>query len=69
MPDDLNDDNFALFAKNDIPCDDFFLFFFFAALELIPEGLETEEVEPSAQTVDEVAEAVVTAVVEGYKSL
>ncbi|KAJ0939544.1 putative transcription factor interactor and regulator CCHC(Zn) family [Helianthus annuus] len=58
LPDELGDENFALYATNDASNDDYC----FMALESIPEKLDAEEGQVSAETVDEVAESVVTAV-------
>ena len=58
MPDELGDENFALYACNDTFDDEFCLM----ALETITEGVETKGEQLSAETVDEGAEAVVTAV-------
>ncbi|KAJ0522045.1 putative transcription factor interactor and regulator CCHC(Zn) family [Helianthus annuus] len=58
MPEDLSDENFALYASNVSSHNEFYLM----ALESIQEGVETEEEHLSIETVDEVTEAVVTAV-------
>ncbi|KAM0039894.1 hypothetical protein Hdeb2414_s0012g00387331 [Helianthus debilis subsp. tardiflorus] len=58
MPEDLGDENFALYASNDSSHNEFCLM----ALESIQEGVETEEEQLNIETVEEVTEAVVTAV-------
>ncbi|MFS7953602.1 putative transcription factor interactor and regulator CCHC(Zn) family [Helianthus anomalus] len=58
MPEDLNDGNFALYASNDSSHNEFYLM----ALESIQEGVESEEEQLKVETVEEVTEAVVTAV-------
>ncbi|KAJ0623130.1 hypothetical protein HanIR_Chr01g0028371 [Helianthus annuus] len=57
MPEDLSDENFALYASNVSSHDEFFLM----ALESIQEGVESEEEQLVSETVDEVIEEVVTA--------
>ncbi|MFS7952034.1 putative transcription factor interactor and regulator CCHC(Zn) family [Helianthus anomalus] len=58
MPENLSDENFALYASNDSPHNEFCLM----ALESIQEGVESEEEHLNIETEDEVIEAVVTAV-------
>ncbi|KAJ0467321.1 putative transcription factor interactor and regulator CCHC(Zn) family [Helianthus annuus] len=58
MPENLNDENFALYASNDSSHNEFCLM----ALESIQEGVESEEEQLMVETVEEVTEAVVTAV-------
>ncbi|MFS7994683.1 hypothetical protein Hanom_Chr12g01108951 [Helianthus anomalus] len=57
LHEDLTEENFAPIANPDVSPDEFC----FVALESIPEGQESEEVESRSEKVDEIAEAVVTA--------
>ncbi|XP_022013902.1 uncharacterized protein LOC110913373 [Helianthus annuus] len=50
MPEDLTDENFSLIANPDVSPDEFC----FMALESIPEGQESEEVESRSEVVEEI---------------